>query len=168
MTTLCIAFYESYLSTAYTVSKNLTSSLGQNVNLASEMASHTHLCKYVSTLENHTDLGRKKTLIFKVCTTPHIWVWTLYFLKSNKYTYDRSNDLFKLKEFLKSFILLEVRGGESNKGILVHTVPYLLTCGQNTWSRLSQLYRLIKRPQRVSVGSLIPKKTTSGQLSHTS
>ncbi len=49
-----------------------------------------------------------------------------------------------------------------------HTVPYLLTCRQNTWSRLSQLYRLIKRPHRVKVSSLSPKKTTSGQLSHTS
>jgi hypothetical protein len=76
LTTFCITFYESYLSTAHTVSKNLTSSLGQNVNLASEMASHTHtpvqIVLYI--LENHTDLGRKKTLIIKVCTTPNIEV----------------------------------------------------------------------------------------------
>jgi hypothetical protein len=61
-------------------------------------------------------------------------------LTSNKYTYDRSNDLFKLKEFLKSFILLEVRGGESNKGILTQFLicsPVDRTPGQLSQSPVS-------------------------------
>jgi hypothetical protein len=46
----------------------------QNVNLASEMASHTPVQIVIYILENHTDLGTKKTLIIKVCTTPNIEV----------------------------------------------------------------------------------------------
>jgi hypothetical protein len=51
-----------------------------------------------------------------------------------------SNDLFKLKEFLKSFILLEVRGGESNKGILIQFLicsPVDRTPGQLSQSPVS-------------------------------